>query len=75
MCASGVGSYPARLVTDEADEEGGQFSASHSWGGGVGDDHEALCTRLPDAPQAIRAQVKELGHLVTKDNEYQGCIH
>lgn len=56
-------SYPAGLVTDEADEKGGQFCTSHLWGGGIGDHHEALSTGFPDAPQAVRAQIEELGHL------------
>lgn len=56
-------SYPTRLVADEADKQRGQFSTSHLWGGGIGDHHEALSTGFPDAPQAVRAQIKELGHL------------
>lgn len=56
-------SYPAGLVTDEADEQWGQFRAPHLWRGGVGDHHEALSTGFPDAPKAVWAQVKELGHL------------
>lgn len=56
-------SYPTRLVADEADKQRGQFSPSHLWGGGIGDHHEALSTGFPDAPQAVRAQIKELGHL------------
>lgn len=56
-------SYPARLVTDEADEQGGQFCTSHLWRGGIGDHHEALSTGFPDAPQTVWAQVEELGHL------------
>lgn len=56
-------SYPARLVTDEADEQGGQFCTSHLWRGTIGDHHEALGTGFPDAPQTVRAQIEELGHL------------
>lgn len=56
-------SYPTRLVADEADKQWGKFSTSHLWGGGIGDHHEALSTGFPDAPQAVRAQIKELGHL------------
>lgn len=55
--------YPAWLVTDEADEQGGKFCTSHLRGGGIGDHHEALGAGFPDAPQAVRAQVEELGHL------------
>lgn len=46
-------SYPARLVTDEADEQGGQFCTSDLWRGGIGDHHEALGTGFPDAPQTV----------------------
>lgn len=56
-------SYPAGLVTDEADEQGGQFGAPHLWRGGIWDHHEALGTGFPDAPKAVWAQVEELGHL------------
>lgn len=56
-------SYPTRLVTDEADKQRGQFCTSHLGGGGIGDHHEALGTGFPDAPQAVRAEIKELGHL------------
>lgn len=56
-------SYPARLVTDEANEQGGQLCTSHLWRGRIGDHHEALCTGFPNAPQTVRAQIKELGHL------------
>lgn len=60
-------SYPARLVTDEADEQGWQLWASDLWGGGIGDHHEALGAGFPDAPQAVRAQIEELGHLYRKE--------
>lgn len=43
-------SYPAGLVTDETDEQGGQFCAPHLWRGGIGDHHEALSAGFPDAP-------------------------
>ena len=55
--------YPAWLVTDEVDEEGRQFCPPHLWGCAVGDYHETLRAGFPDAPQAVGAQVKELGHL------------
>lgn len=55
--------HPTRLVADEVDKQWGQFSTSHLWGGGIGDHHEALGTGFPDAPQAVRAQIKEVGHL------------
>lgn len=46
-------SYPAGLVTDEADEQGGQFCASHLWRCGIGDHHKALSTGFPDAPETV----------------------
>lgn len=67
-------SYPTRLVTDEADKQRGQFYTSHLGGGGIGDHHEALGTGFPDAPQAVRAKVKELGHLRnTKSKQTVTC--
>lgn len=46
-------SYPAGLVTDEANEKGGQFCASHLGRSGIRDHHEALGTGFPDAPQTV----------------------
>lgn len=65
-------SYPTGLITDEVDEQGWQFWASHLWGGGIWDGHEALSTGFPDAPKGIWAKVQELGHL-RKNNSSQ-CL-
>lgn len=55
--------HPSAGVTDEADEQWGQFAPANFWGCGVRHCHEAFSTSLPHSPHTIRTQLKELGNL------------
>lgn len=55
--------HPSAGVTDQADEQWGQFAPANFRGRGVRHSHEAFSTSLPHSPHAVRTQLKELGNL------------